>query len=263
MLSRTRSRRTAVQKQLESGVGSGISVIRERGQGAVEALGPRIETARDALAPKLETAKEAAGQALSEASEWAAPRIDSAREQAVTTVREKVAPAVTKALTTAAEASKPARKEAKNRTDAALAALRGEVGPPKKKRRAHRLTFLLGAGAVTGAVVALVVRRKEPTHNPYEPTNVGGGDPYAQPVTTQAPSAPITTMNEEIAGNINPSGTPTGGATEATTPTTESGNGEANATIDVTGDAVGLGADGGTGGASGRQRKRTRGGEPQ
>jgi hypothetical protein len=206
-------------------------------------------------------------------------------------VREKVAPKVGKALATAAEASKPARKEAKNRTDAALAALRGEVGPPKKRRRSHRLSFLLGAGAVTGAVVALVVRRREPTYPTFEPmTPMGGPDPYAKaatpgpanpaPTNTQPPTAPISSLNDEIAGTLNPA---TDEATPASEPTTETttetttdttttdqldpsssaANGEATSTIDVTGDPVDLSTADETAATGGRHRKRTRRGEPE
>lgn len=259
MRSRTRSRGAAVQKQLENGAGG----LRDRGQvvveTAVETLGPRIESAREALGPKLETARGAAGQALSEAGEWAAPRLDTAREQAVVTVREKVAPALTKAIANAAEASAPARKEAKNRTEAAVAALRGEVGPPKRRRRGHRLGFLLAAGAVTGAVAALVIRRREPAYTAFEPTGMGAGtgaDPYARPVTEQPPTPPIASMGEEIATDLTAgqTGTPSGDQPangEQPTSTTE--------TIDVTDDPVGTDASG----SASRQRKRTRGGQQQ
>ena len=252
MRSRTRSRGAAVQKQVENGVGG----LRDRGQivveTTVESLGPRIEAAREALGPKLETAREAAGQALTEAGEWAAPRLDTAREQAVVTVREKAAPAETKAIATASEASAPARKEAKHRTEAAIAAIRGEVGPPQRRRRGHRIGFLLAAGAVTGAVVALVVRRREPAYNSFEPTGSGAGpDPYARPATGQAPTPPITSMNEEIASDLS-------GAQSSTPATEQAPNGEPT-TIDVTEAAVGD-----TASATGsRQRKRTRGGQPE
>jgi hypothetical protein len=289
--SRTRSVRTAAKKQGVSGVaGVGIEALRERGQGAVETLGPKIETARDALAPKIETARDALapriesaretlgpkietaretlGPKIESARETLTPKIETARDQAVTTVREKVAPMVAQAIANAAEASAPTRKEAKNRADAAIAALRGEVGPPRRKRRWHRMSFLLGAGAITGAVAALVIRRKEPAFPAYEPLT-GGPDPYAQPTNTQPPQAPITTLNEEIAGNVSP-------APQAPETETESGNGAApqptgadttgaNETIDVTDQPVTLGTEAGTeaGATGGRHRKRTRRGEPE
>jgi hypothetical protein len=285
VLSRTRSRRAAAQRQLgqlEGTLGAGIEVLRERGQTAVEALAPRLESARETLAPRLETAvgtaKEVAGQALTDAGEWAAPRIGIAREQAVTTVREKVAPKVTQAIANAAEASKPARKEAKNRADAALAALRGEVGPPKRKRRWHRMSFLLGAGAVSGALVALVVRRKEPSYGGYEP--FGAGDPYARPTGTSTPPAPpaeisrpisrpISSMEDEIAGTLHPAAgnpieqaLPTSSTTAQPAESADSpgsaGNGEIAAQIDVTEPPVDA-ADA----SGGRHRKRTRRGQPE
>jgi hypothetical protein len=268
----TRSRRAAVPQQVDNGLAglsAGIGTLRERSQGAVETLTPKIEQAREALAPRIEAAREVAGQALTGAGEWATPRIETARDQAVTTVREKVAPAVTKAVTQAAVASAPTLQEAKTRADAALAALRGEVGPPKRKRRWHRASFLLAAGTATGIAVALVVRRKEPTFSPYEPPydpTSGGSDPYAQPTpvtptTTQQPSAPITSLTEEIAGNLNP----------APPQTSESGTDQVASaddatTVDVTDAATGGATDDATGetaGAGGRHRKRTRRGEPQ
>ncbi len=273
MLSRPRSRRAAAQKKLE-GVGGQLGGLRERGQAAVDTLAPRIETAREALAPRLETAREAAGQALSDASEWAAPRLETARGQAVTTVREKVAPKVGQAILTAAEASKPVRTEAKTRADAALAALRGEVGPPKRKRRWHRMSFLLGAGAITGVAAALVVRRKDTAFTPYEPPRPGGLDPYARPVTPEAPAAPITSLNDEIAGNISPAPPAPADVTpeqapSAQAPSAQAPNGDApvvdttpTETIDVTDEPVAAGGESG-GQTGGRHRKRTRRGEPE
>jgi len=254
----TRSRRTAVQQQLDSGlsgVGTGIGTIRERGQGAVDALAPKIEQAKETLAPRIEAAREAAGQALVDAGEWAAPRLETARDQAVTTVREKVAPAVSKAVTQAAVASAPTLHEAKTRADAALAAIRGEVSAPKRRRRWHRVSFLLAAGAASGVVAALVVRRKEPPFTPYEPIS-GGADPYAQPTTMQPPAGPIASLEDEIAGNLNPAppepiATPPAAPMEDTTPVEDT-------TVDVTDDATGE-----TAGTGGRHRKRTRRGEPQ
>jgi hypothetical protein len=283
VLSRSRSRRAAVQKQVEA-AGGGLGALRDRSQAAVgsavetltprieaakESLAPRLEAAKESLAPRLETAREAAGQAIVEAGEWAAPRIDQAKEQATTAVRERVKPKVTKALAEAAAASAPARKEAKNRTDAALAALRGEVGPPKRKRRWHRVSFLLGAGAVTGVVAALFVRRKEPTYPAFEPTG-GGADLYARPstpTTTQSPAAPITSMNDEIAGTINPTSEPAtppaATADDGSIASTSDGQlGDTNSTIDVTEETVSV-DDNETAQTGGRHRKRTRGGQPQ
>jgi hypothetical protein len=279
VLSRSRSRRAAAQEKVEAagkGAGNGVSALRDRGQAvvgtAVENLAPRIESAKESLAPRLETAREAAGQALADAGEWAAPRIDQAKEQATTVVRERVKPKVAKALAEAAAASAPARKEAKNRTDATLAALRGEISPPKRKRRWHRLSFLLGAGAVTGVVAALFVRRKEPTYPTFEPTS-GGTDLYARPATpptstptsTQPPQAPISSMNDEIAGNLNPTPpeatTNTDGIASTANGETSTAGGAPDATIDVTEESVDLAEDAEPTG--GRHRKRTRGGQPQ
>jgi hypothetical protein len=243
-----------VQKQVEDGVGS----LLDRGQvvveAAVETLTPRIEAARETLTPRIETALDVAGHKLSDAGEWAGPHLDTAREQATITVREKVAPAVSKAISQAAEASAPARKEALTRAEAAIAALKGEVGPPRRRRRGRRLAFLVGTGALTGAVVALVVRRKEPAYNAFEPTNLapGGVDPYARPVASEPPTPPITTMTDEIAN-------------ERTAVQAEPATTEPPTTIDVTETTVDVdgAADGATATNSGRHRKRTRGGQPE
>ena len=96
---------------------------------------PKVETAVDWAAPKVDTAKD-----------WAAPKV----EPAVDKVKSDVLPAVAGAVTTALAATEPARAEAANRGSAALAALKGEVDPPKAKKHRVRKLFLLatvlGAG---------------------------------------------------------------------------------------------------------------------
>jgi hypothetical protein len=102
-------------------------------------------------------------------------------------------------------------------------------------------------------------------------TPMSGPDPYAKPTNTQPPAAPISSLNDEIAGNLNPTeapATPTTEATDATTtdpltPPNSASNGEATSTIDVTGEPVDLNTTDETAGTGGRHRKRTRRGEPE
>ncbi len=56
-------------------------------------------------------------------------------------------PAIAGAVATALAATEPARGEAANRGSAALAALKGEVDPPKAKKHRVRKLFLLAIGA--------------------------------------------------------------------------------------------------------------------
>jgi hypothetical protein len=98
---------------------------------------PKVETAKDWAAPKVETAKE-----------WAAPRV----ENGVDKVKSDVLPAVAGAVTAALAATEPVRSEATSRGSAALAALKGDVEPPKPKK--HRIRKLFVLAAVIGAAYA-------------------------------------------------------------------------------------------------------------
>ena len=121
---------------------------------------------------------------------------------------------------------------------------------------AQRAVLLLSAGAVTGAVVALVVRRREPVYSGFEPTDVadGGVDPYARPPSAPHPAEPpITTMTEAVATDL-------GSAAVEAIPD-PAGNGETTGTIDVTDEPISLGTD--EAGGAARTRRRTRRGESQ
>ena len=84
--------------------------------------------------------------AAQQAKEKLGPRVQTAKAR-VTPVLEQAGPAVGAALSAAAEASQPYRDEAKRRGDAAVAAMRGEVEPPKPKHRVRKLLIVLGVGA--------------------------------------------------------------------------------------------------------------------
>jgi Family of unknown function (DUF5324) len=217
--------------------GAGLSNLRGRAQvaaqEAVETLGPRIDGAREALTPRIDAAKEAfaprievAGerlvQAADRAGEWAAPRLESAREQTMSTVREQVAPRVAKALASAVSTTAPARDEAKQRGEAALAALRGEL--PARNRRWPRALLLLTTGAAAGAVAGLFARRREPAYPSFEayPPVSSAPDPYAQPGSAE-PAAPVVTPAPTGPGDAtidvtDPVGAQADGAGEPATP---------------------------------------------
>jgi hypothetical protein len=194
---------------------AGIDSLRGRAQGAatdaVDALGPRLDAARETLAPRLAEAAEKTGQLASQladearevARDVALPKIEAARDQAVETMKKRVLPRVSKTLAEAEAVSKPARKEAKKRSEAALAALRGDA--PSRRRRWPRALLLMGAGAVAGAAAGLMAGRKEsasPGLDAYSP--IGGGDPYARtettttPMTTAATPSPAPTSDTTI-----------------------------------------------------------------
>lgn len=105
-------------------------------------------TAAKSVAPKLETARDSAVSYAGDAAEWAQPHYETAREK----VKDDLAPKVGEAVTNALQASEPMREEAVARATAALAAIRGEVSPPKRKRRWGKRLFLLAA--LGGAAVA-------------------------------------------------------------------------------------------------------------
>ena len=216
---------------------AGIDALRERAQGAAadaaQAIGPRLDAARDTLAPRLAEAAEKGSQLATqwadEAREVALPKIEAAREQAVTTVKKRVLPHVTKTLAEAEAASKPARREAKKRSEAAIAALRGEM--PSRRRRWPRAILLMGAGAVAGAAAGLMAGRKEsasPGLDAYSP--LGGIDPYAQTGPTSA--AGLTGTATASSAPLKPA--PPDPAPMATSDTT----------IDVTEASAAVGSDG-------------------
>ena len=109
---------------------------------------PKVETAVDWAAPKVETAVDWASPKVGTAKDWAGPKVEPAVEK----VKSDVLPALAGAVATALAASEPARGEAAHRGSAALAALRGEIDPPKAKK--HRLRKLVLLASVLGAAYA-------------------------------------------------------------------------------------------------------------
>ncbi len=121
---------------------------------------PKVETAVDWAAPKVETAAEWAAPKVNTARDWAGPRVEPAVEK----VKSDVLPAIAGAVVTALAATEPARGEAATRGSAALAALKGEVGPPRRSKHRIRKLFLLTAvlGGAYAGWKAWVARNTDP-----------------------------------------------------------------------------------------------------
>ena len=122
---------------------------------------PRVESAVDWAAPRVSTARDWAAPRVDTAKDWAAPRVEPAVEK----VKSDVLPAVTGAIATALAATEPQRHEIADRSAAALAALRGEVpAPSRKKRHRVRKAFLLAGvlGAAWAGWKAWIARTQDP-----------------------------------------------------------------------------------------------------
>jgi hypothetical protein len=148
------------------------------------------DATRDWAAPKVETAVDWAAPKVGTARDWAAPKV----EPAVDKVKSDLLPAVAGAVATALAASEPARSEAATRGSAALAALKGELDPPKPKKHRVRKVFLLATvlGAAYAGWKAWVARSNDPVDawtTPATPA-VPAGAPVGN--VTAVSSAPTT-----------------------------------------------------------------------
>ena len=121
---------------------------------------PKVETAVDWAAPKVETAVDWAAPKVNTARDWAGPRVEPAVEK----VKGDVLPAVAGAVISALAATEPARSEAATRGSAALAALKGEVDPPRRSKHRIRKLFVLTAvlGGAYAGWKAWVARNSDP-----------------------------------------------------------------------------------------------------
>ena len=138
---------TELRKQSRNQVKRANTKVAPIASDARDWAAPKVEASRDWAAPKVEAARDWAGPQVGAAKDWAAPRV----EPVVETFKDDVLPKVAGAVAAALAASEPAREEAAKRGTAAVAALRGEVDPP---RSSHKLrNFLLFFG-VLGAAVA-------------------------------------------------------------------------------------------------------------
>jgi len=104
-----------------------------------------------------------------------------------------VLPAVASAVVSALAASEPARNEAATRGTAALAALKGEVGPPRRSKHRIRKLFLLTAvlGGAYAGWKAWVARNMDPV------------DAWTTaPAPSARPQAPVGSVTPVSAGGI-------------------------------------------------------------
>jgi vacuolar-type H+-ATPase subunit H len=131
----------------------------------------------DRLAPHVETARAKAGPVIADARDKAGPVIADARDR----FTQEVLPVLTAAVAAASEATEDVRGDAAKRGRAAVAALKGQVDPPKQKHRVRKLLMLLGLGGI----VAFVVKKM----SDREPTTA-----WQSSYTPPAPSAASTTM---------------------------------------------------------------------
>jgi hypothetical protein len=199
------------------------------------------ETTRDWAGPKVEAARD-----------WAGPRV----EPAVAKVKEDVLPKVAGAVAAALAASEPAREEARSRGTAAVAALRGQLEPPKPKK--HRLRKLFLLAGVVGAAVAGWKAWVGSTRN--EP------EPWASPVGTSdwtsgssASTTPAPAATEAAAGAATAAGLSATGAGGAPTTDDAAGASPDEALADATdqstaGTKAGDAKAGGSGATSGARK---------
>jgi hypothetical protein len=150
---------------------------------------PKVETAVDWATPKVETAVDWAAPKVTTAREWAGPKVEPAVEK----VKSDVLPAVASAVVSALAASEPARSEAATRGTAALAALKGEVGPPRRSKHRIRKLFLLTAvlGGAYAGWKAWVARNMDPV-DAWTTAPAPSARPQA-PVGSVTPVSGITT----------------------------------------------------------------------
>ena len=155
---------------------------------------PKVETAVDWAAPKVETAVDWAAPKVNTARDWAGPRVEPAVEK----VKGDVLPAVAGAVISALAATEPARSEAATRGSAALAALKGEVDPPRRSKHRIRKLFVLTAvlGGAYAGWKAWVARNTDPVDawttapapSARPQTPVGSVTPAGAGVTTDDPA---------------------------------------------------------------------------
>lgn len=120
---------------------------------AKEYVVPHLATARDAVGPALEHARGAVVPVLGQARDVAAPHLAVARDKAVA-LKDEVMPKVTAGVSAGLAASEPVRTEAIRRGTASIAALRGQIEPPKAhkgRRRTAKVLIVVAVGAAASA----------------------------------------------------------------------------------------------------------------
>jgi Family of unknown function (DUF5324) len=151
----------------------------DKATGLADKIAPQVEsavgTAREKAGPLLAEAREKAAPVLTEAREKAAPAMNDARDK----FTSDVLPVITAAIAAAGEATEDVRGESKKRGKAAVAALKGEVeAPAKKKHRFRKFLLVLGLGGAVAFVAKKLSDR--PSTTTWEST----------PTPPPAPAAP-------------------------------------------------------------------------
>ena len=167
---------------------SRAQTARKSAENLTEKIAPYAASARESAAHAAEHARTLAAPKIEHAKEWTAPRVDTVKEK----VGDDLVPKVAAAVTAALAAAEPVREEAKTRGTAALAALRGELEPPKPKRKRGvvRKFFLLAAlgGAAAAAWKAWQAKSAGPSE--WSSTSYSSGTPATSGLTTVEPTTP-------------------------------------------------------------------------
>jgi hypothetical protein len=183
-----RARKQALATVAEARDRSGATLTKVR-----ETAAPKVEQAVDWAAPRVEHAKDWAGPKVEQAVDWAAPRVATAVER----LREDVVPRVAEAVAAAVEASEPVREEAAVRGKAALAALKGEVAaPPKKKRHLGRKAVGVMAVLGAGAAAWKAWQAKQEQAQPWQDPLLAGGTSSVPSMATGATGSAATSGDQ-------------------------------------------------------------------
>jgi len=157
----------------------------------VDRIGPPMESAvgaaREKAGPVLVEARQKAAPVFAEAREKAAPVVSDARDRIAT----DLLPVITAAIVAADKATEEVRGETKKRGKATVAALKGEIEAPVKKKKRKRLPKLLLALGLAGAVAFVAKKLSDrPSTTTWEST------PTTPP---PAPASPVGAHRAEAA----------------------------------------------------------------
>ena len=176
--------------------------LRDHANGLAGSLAPHVENARDKAGPVLADARDKAGPVLADARDKAAPLVADAKDK----ITSDVLPAVVAALAAVDSATEDARAESLRRGTAVVAALKGEIeAPRKKRRRLPALLVVLGLGGIAFAVVKLLGGRQPTTSwqssytPPPAPVPAPAGGPVAGAGSHRAEAGPEDTAASDPA----------------------------------------------------------------
>ncbi|MGI8456840.1 MAG: hypothetical protein ACR2LI_01830 [Propionibacteriaceae bacterium] len=242
--------------------GQAVDVAQPYVHDASERLSPYVHDAADRLTPLAHGAKVRGAAAAATAVGVLGPKLDDALERvppAVEAAREKLSedylPRLATALSgvAASAAATPVGQEALKRGEATLAAVKGELEPPRKKKKGNwLLRIALIAGLV--AAIAVVAKKLLASDDPgwqsatpsAAPTPSSNSKTAPAPVVTPAPAADLAPAADpgpaadpvaEPAAVAEPSPVPSDEATKSTEST------ESTETTDATDDGVDSGLD--------------------